>query len=125
MEVIGVCNSEIMAEIQKPESDGAYFVLPSQLNGAEYPSPDMIVDQIEEYLYDNTGGPRGQLAVHPAAGQFIIDNAARDGNKGGINSIDLILKCCEEAGCPFELVNGYLKVPYFSDEQTYRKAEEI
>ena len=26
--------------------------------------------------YDNTGGPRGQLACHPAAAQFVLDNAA-------------------------------------------------
>lgn len=26
--------------------------------------------------YDNTGGPRGQLAAHPAVAQFLLDNAA-------------------------------------------------
>ena len=31
--------------------------------------------QRQEYLRDNTGGPRGQLAAHPAAAQFILDNA--------------------------------------------------
>ena len=30
-------------------------------------------------MRDNTGGPRGQLAVHPGAGQFIIDNAVLRG----------------------------------------------
>ena len=30
----------------------------------------------QEYKRDNTGGPRGQLAAHPAAAQFVIDNAA-------------------------------------------------
>jgi len=35
---IEVVEGEIMEEIQKPSSAGAFFVLPSQLNGAEYPS---------------------------------------------------------------------------------------
>merc|ERR1712194_21538 len=107
MPVIGICDSEIMAEIQKPQSDGAYFVLPSQLNGAEYPSPTTVVRRIEEYKFDNTGGPRGQLAVHPAAGQFVLDNAACDGRPHGINAIDKIL----DRSPKFTLENGYLKMP--------------
>lgn len=109
-----ITNSEIMAEIQNPENDRAYFVLPSQLNGAEYPSPSRIVRQINAYKADNTGGPRGQLSVHPAAGQFIIDNASCADCPTGINAIDDILKHCDEV-LPetdrFELVNGYLKLP--------------
>eukprot|EP00930_Biecheleria_cincta_P007479 TRINITY_DN108699_c0_g1_i1.p1 TRINITY_DN108699_c0_g1~~TRINITY_DN108699_c0_g1_i1.p1 ORF type:complete len:210 (-),score=26.86 TRINITY_DN108699_c0_g1_i1:30-659(-) len=76
--ILQICDSEIMTEIQKPENDGAYFVLPSQLNGAEYVSNDVIIRSISEYHFDSTGGPRGQLAVHPAAGQFILDNAANE-----------------------------------------------
>ena len=40
------------------ENDGALFVLPSQLNGAEYPSHEDIVYDVEDYKYDNTGGCR-------------------------------------------------------------------
>lgn len=36
-------SSEIMSEIQKPENATALFVLPSQLNAAEYPSHTAIV----------------------------------------------------------------------------------
>eukprot|EP00438_Fugacium_kawagutii_P003440 Skav200193 [mRNA] locus=scaffold2383:258823:262117:+ [translate_table: standard] len=82
-----ILSSEIMKEIQNPQNAGALFVLPSQLNG----------------------GPRGQLAVHPAAAQFILDNAAGGGGSGGINAIDQILKQ-QELQKHLELVNGYLKV---------------
>ena len=40
------------------ENDGALFVLPSHLNGAEYPSHEDIVYDVEDYKYDNTGGCR-------------------------------------------------------------------
>eukprot|EP00930_Biecheleria_cincta_P063349 TRINITY_DN4887_c0_g3_i1.p1 TRINITY_DN4887_c0_g3~~TRINITY_DN4887_c0_g3_i1.p1 ORF type:complete len:650 (-),score=134.53 TRINITY_DN4887_c0_g3_i1:458-2407(-) len=113
LQSIGITDSEIMSEIQKPSSDGAYFVLPSQLNGAEYPSHQTIVTRIQDYMTDNTGGPRGQLAVHPAAGQFVIDNAASDNNKTGINAIDAIL----QAASSFKLVNGYLQMPMPQDER--------
>eukprot|EP00913_Durusdinium_trenchii_P018921 g17779.t1 len=102
-----ILSSEIMTEIQRKENAGALFVLPSQLNGAEYPSHTHVVKEVEEYKRDNTGGPRGQLAAHPAAAQFILDNAAKDGCTGGINSIDEILF---QVGPNFELVNGYLKI---------------
>eukprot|EP00931_Biecheleriopsis_adriatica_P067676 TRINITY_DN41773_c0_g1_i1.p1 TRINITY_DN41773_c0_g1~~TRINITY_DN41773_c0_g1_i1.p1 ORF type:complete len:376 (+),score=66.34 TRINITY_DN41773_c0_g1_i1:116-1129(+) len=106
--VIKVLASEIMKEIQKPENEGAYFVLPSQLNGAEYPSHTSIIKRIEDYKFDNTGGPRGQLAVHPAAGQFILANAASDENPNGINAIDEILEQLSDTG--FKLKNGYMKI---------------
>mmetsp|Transcript_60674 Transcript_60674/g.169572 ORF Transcript_60674/g.169572 Transcript_60674/m.169572 type:complete len:869 (-) Transcript_60674:176-2782(-) len=108
---ISVADSEIMAEIQKQDNEGAFFVLPSQLNGVEYPSHDAVVALIEDYKDDNTGGPRGQLAVHPAVGQFLLDNAAHDGKPDGINAADGILKKTEEAGVDFTLMNGYLKMP--------------
>lgn len=71
-----ILSSEIMTEIQRKENAGALFVLPSQLNGAEYPSHTHVVKEVEEYKRDNTGGPRGQLAAHPAAAQFLSCNRA-------------------------------------------------
>lgn len=62
-------------------------MLPSQLNGAEYPSNDEIVTEFEEYLYDYTAGPAGQLSVHACIGQFIIDNASNN------NNTDSVLSC--------------------------------
>merc|ERR1719410_1951714 len=101
-----------MKHIQKPESEGAVFVLPSQLNGAEYPSESSIVTQLRDYIYDNTGGPRGQLAVHPGAGQFVLDNAASSRNEAGINAIDGI----QEVAPMFKLMNGYMVLPGVSSE---------
>jgi len=112
--VIGVECGEIMEAIQDERNAGAFFVLPSQLNGAEYPSQRSVVDRIQAYSFDNTGGPRGQLAVHPAAGQFVLDNAATLRRPGGINAVDGILTETHPYG--FELFNGYLTMPMPSDE---------
>merc|ERR1712183_354383 len=68
----------------------------------------MGVTKITDYKDDNTGGPRGQLAVHPAAGQFILDNAAHTSRPYGINAVDAIL---DHTGGAFKLVNGYLEMP--------------
>merc|ERR1719394_1254852 len=108
MSCIGITSGEVMQNIQEASAAGAYFVLPSQLNGAEYPSEVDIVQQIQDYIYDNTGGPRGQLAVHPAAGQFILANACSDRLPEGITAVDEIL---EEIGKPMYLKNGYLSLP--------------
>jgi len=110
---ISVTNSEIMVEIQKSTNSNAFFVLPSQLNGAEYQSfeRDYIVREIDDYQWDNTGGPRGQLAVHPAAGQFVLHNAANDIHPDGINAVANVIKEVNGMGYGFELQNGYLKVP--------------
>jgi len=124
MPCVKIEDSEIMIEIQKAENSGAYFILPSQLNGAEYPSHSFIVDTIESYKYDNTGGPRGQLAVHPGAGQFVLDNAANDKRPLGINAVDAILHDVRLAGFDFLLVNGYLKVPWLDSEKK-RQALEV
>jgi len=123
---IRIVDSEVMAEIQNSDNAGACFVLPSQLNGAEYPGDGHVVKGIEEYRFDGTGGPRGQLAVHPAVGQFMLDNAACDGNPNGINAVDRVLEHCKALG--FAMVNGYLKVPNVTDPiqkykalQTFRR----
>mmetsp|Transcript_15103 Transcript_15103/g.27690 ORF Transcript_15103/g.27690 Transcript_15103/m.27690 type:complete len:425 (-) Transcript_15103:1347-2621(-) len=120
---IRIVDSEIIGEIQKPENSGAYFCLPSQFNGAEYPSERSIVKEIERYKFDNTGGPRGQLAVHPAAGQFVLDNAASDDNPGGINAIDVLVAGTEKFG--FRLVNGYLSVPKRRETKDQDAAMEV
>ena len=64
----------------KPSKQRRIFLLPSQLNAAEYPhhTKKYIVTEVQDYVYDPTGGPRGQLAGDPAVAQFIIDNAANE-----------------------------------------------
>ena len=77
-------------EIQDPVNDGAIFVLPSQFNGAEYPSPSAITD-LNKYKIDPTGGPLGQLSCHPAVATFILNYAARS----GFNSDFLVINALE------------------------------
>eukprot|EP00434_Breviolum_minutum_P013419 symbB.v1.2.011826.t1/scaffold804.1/size161093/3 len=123
-ERLEVKSSEIMKEIQSEDNNGALFVLPSQLNGAEYTSHEKhaIVHSLEEYMRDNTGGPRGQLAVHPGAGQFIIDNAAENVKKPqGINAIDQLLQV-EVIKDFLELKNGYLAI---KDPKSKEIEEEV
>lgn len=120
MGCIGVTSSEIMRHVQLPESAGAYFVLPSQLNGAEYPNDNAIVREVEDYIYDNTGGPRGQLAAHPGAAQFVLDNAASWAKPEGINAIDHILAEAPQ----FKLKNGYMVMPECDEEPEAKKLFE-
>mmetsp|Transcript_29101 Transcript_29101/g.53052 ORF Transcript_29101/g.53052 Transcript_29101/m.53052 type:complete len:739 (+) Transcript_29101:33-2249(+) len=116
---ISVVSSEVVEEVQNPCNDGAFFVLPSQLNGAEYPSERNIVTRLEDYKYDRTGGPRGQLAVHPASGQFMLDNAACDHRPDGINAVDHLLRAARASmqstaakHYDMHLKNGYLVLPH-------------
>ena len=97
------------------------IVLPSQLNGAEYKSQNSydVVDKLELYLNDNTGGPRGQLAADPGVAQFIIDNACnetRESRDAGINNVkamgirSYLTGDKKEDLDPLYLRNGYLQV---------------
>lgn len=106
-----ITNSAIDFEIEKVTNENSFFVLPSQLNGAEYPNISSIVSKIRQYMNDLTGGPRGQLAVHPAIGQFIIDNAANTRNINGLNSMKKILEIVVDDNAQITSINGYLKVP--------------
>jgi len=108
---IGITDSEIILEVGKPDNHEAFFVLPSQLNGADYPSHRSTVMTIGKYCYDDTGGPRGQLSVHPAVGQFVLDNAACETQTDGINAVDQVIARLNKHGLDFKLVNGYLQVP--------------
>jgi hypothetical protein len=95
------------------------FVLPSQLNGAEYSSQHDIVTRLQSYMGDRTGGPAGQLAADPGVAQFIIDNAANDTTKkidhnSGINNVRLM------GDIPgITLKNGYLQVKDNADIQEF------
>lgn len=100
-----ILSSEIMTEIQKEENAGALFVVPAQLNGAEYPSATRVVHHVADYKEDIRGGPRGQLAAHPAVAQFLLDNAQSVERPKGINAADQIV---DLPG--FEVVNGYMKI---------------
>ena len=107
-----IVDSEIMREIQKPQPGRQIFVLPSQLNSAEYPTFTSVVDRLSEYLTDRTGGPRGQLACAPAVGQFIIDNASCEGHEDGVlNNVSETIK----GNDGFALKNGYLGVTRRAD----------
>ncbi|CAK9077000.1 Conjugated bile acid hydrolase (CBAH) (Bile salt hydrolase) (BSH) (CBAH-1) (Choloylglycine hydrolase) [Durusdinium trenchii] len=113
--MVSVVSGEIIEEIQKPSNEGAFFVLPSQLNGAEYPMHNYVVEQINKYKLDKTGGPRGQLAVHPAVGQFILDNAASD-KRSGLDAAQKVLLDAKAAtswptGYSLYVKNGYMGVP--------------
>ena len=89
------------------------FVLPSQLNGAEYSTMDNTVVRnytLADYLHDNTGGPRGQLACDLAVAQFVLDNACNVNNpEAGINNVrdmGFVKNGMSKFGCKF--TNGYL-----------------
>jgi hypothetical protein len=109
---ITVIKGSIQDLIQTKASENRQkvFVLPSQLNAAEYVDPGDIVTKLQSYMNDRTGGPAGQLAADPGVAQFIIDNAANLDTEifnpnSGINNVRLM------GDIPgITLQNGYLMV---------------
>jgi hypothetical protein len=109
---------KIQTEIQKPTRRHKIFVLPSQLNAAEYPNDITIIENVDYYKYDPTGGPLGQLSADPGVAQFIIDNACNENiSDKGINNVRLM---GEIKG--IRLQNGYLKVKDNVDVDAFKKA---
>jgi hypothetical protein len=98
---------EIMESIQTKTERHKVYVLPSQLNAAEYSDKNVNTKNygLKDYKDDNTAGPRGQLAVDHAAAQFILTNAA---NKENVNGINNVRRMGNIRG--INLVNGYLNV---------------
>ena len=108
--------SNVGTEIQKPENDGAVFVLPSQFNGAEYMNPRTgHQTKLATYKIDLTAGPLGQLSCHPVVAKFILDHAARTGFTSDflvINAIDNVISDLDTINVTsLTLTNGYLEVP--------------
>jgi hypothetical protein len=109
---------KIQTEIQKPTRRHKIFVLPSQLNAAEYPNDITIITNVDYYKYDPTGGPLGQLSADPGVAQFIIDNACNENRRDkGINNVRLM---GEIKG--IRLHNGYLKVKDNVDVEAFKEA---
>ena len=96
----------IQDDIQTKSGRHRVFVLPSQLNAAEYPDQFTIVKKVQAYKDDPTGGPRGQLAADPGVAQFILDNASNEQRPDkGIDNTRLM------GPMPgVTLQNGYLQV---------------
>ena len=108
-------------QIQDPVNGDAIFVLPSQLNGAEYKYPEQAKTiKLNDYKEDPTAGPLGQLSFHPVVDQFVMDHAERGLPNGEnftsdflvINAIDdVILELLTLDITSLTLNNGYLQVP--------------
>jgi len=107
-----VLMSSIGHEIMHGSSDhnvvGRMVVLPSQLNGAEYPSKTSIATEgnwESMYFNDGTGGPRGQLTGSLELAEKIVVEASNDNNPNGINYIRYL-----EIPLEINLKNGYLEI---------------
>ena len=107
-------------QIQDPQNGDAIFVLPSQLNGAEYPSPTNVITVLNKYKSDPTAGPLGQLSFDPVVAQFVMDHAARTDFTSQflvINAIDKVIEELKIRGITsLTLENGYLLVPEKLDD---------
>eukprot|EP00435_Cladocopium_sp_Y103_P013722 s2211_g3.t1 len=105
-------------EMQKASNEGAYFVLPSQLNGVDAPTPERVLKSLEECKSDATlferRGIRGHLALHPAVSQFLLDNARGTSRGSGLNSVGKVLESINSDRVEFQ--NGYLRVGPESEE---------
>lgn len=114
-----ILSSEIISEMQKEDNAGALFVVPAQFNGAEYPSDTRVVHDVEEYTKDPShSGSRAQLAAHPAAAQFLLDNAATVDHPKGINAVDEIATMDG-----LDVVNGYMKISSNSNSENEERKQ--
>lgn len=104
---IKIVNSSIDIEIANHKNENAFFILPSQFNGAEYTSNTNIIKKVQDYLRDLTGGPIGQLSCDLGVAQYIIDNAANDQNPTGFNTLKLLIDSLKHKHI---LQNGYLQI---------------
>jgi len=102
---VGLIASEVATQMESVDNAGAFFLLPSQLNGAEYPDHETIITDIRDYQSDGTAGPAGQLAVDNSLGQFILDNAQNTNQTGIDCSLFLTSKISR-----LRSINGYLRV---------------
>jgi hypothetical protein len=105
------------------------FVLPSQLNAAEYSDRSLSKQRLEkyglaDYVRDSTGGPRGQLSVDLGAATFILENACNKARPDqGINNV---LKMGVRSEDGIQLENGYLVVnPDADAKKFYEKLPEM
>jgi len=117
-------NGSIMEDMRAPSDKKQMFVLPSQLNGAEYPDPttEKIVhpgNWLQRYLNDGTGGPRGQLAGDHNIAKYIVSRAENDTNKHDTTTINYVRQICNDPifGGKLFLQNGYLQVRDLSTDQ--------
>jgi len=122
--------SEVIREIQNPANEGAFFILPSQFNGVEYPSntADSVISSIRSYKWENMGDwwSSRALAVHPAVSQFFLDNAACSGYLGGIDAAQDLVRALHAAGHKsFKVDNGYLHVPRLSSADDQRACKAL
>lgn len=134
---LSVATSEIMEEMQNKENAGAFFVLPSQMNAAEYPDcvDKAIVTEVNDYRYDRTAGPRGQLAGHLGCAQFLLDNAKSTIRRSGLDALSRMLPALRDQGVTsqeakdflanLEVKNGYLMVPELEAEDATSALDEV
>jgi hypothetical protein len=115
---IRVYGGNLMVDMRAPSQAIQMFVLPSQLNGAEYISKGSIpgvrgepntIYWLDMYKMDRTGGPRGQLAGDHEIAKYIVEHAFNENNKGDLTTIHYVRDICERIP-GINLVNGYLGV---------------
>jgi hypothetical protein len=104
---ITLLEGNVVNEIHDNTPGKRIYVLPSQLNCAEYPNNQQIVQKIQEYLCDQSGGPSAQLATDPGIAQFIIDNASNEIDRNGFNNMKFVLDADIKG---IVLRNGYLSI---------------
>lgn len=92
---VQIVDSDVIVEMQRPENEGVFFVLPS--SSAER-LPEIEV-------------PRGLLGAHPALAAFVRDNAVHTSPTQGVNALREVSAEMKKSGVNFEFVNGCLKAP--------------
>lgn len=106
---VEVCDA--MAKMSDPRNNGRTFLLESQSNAVTYRSSKDIITNSNFYGFNNTRGAQEAFALHPAVGQFLLDQAASDTNQQGLESFADIVGTQLAWGLGLHVRNGTLVLP--------------
>jgi len=127
--ILTVQQGSIMRDMWTESVKKQMFVLPSQLNGAEYIDIDQIPNYhqgwLSMYVKDRTGGPIGQLAGDHNIAEFIVNKSYNDFNTGP-DTINYVRQICNDDTLrqKISLKNGYLQINGVLDEGEMRILED-
>lgn len=108
---ISVLDSDVGTEMQRIQNAGAVFVVPSRFNGTAFADKHTVLRRVDDYRSRPSGGSRAQLALHPGIGQFLLDSAATEYHKDGLNLAQGFVKAVGAAGIDLKVENGFVEVP--------------
>ena len=94
-----------------PLNNECTFLLESQSNAVTHTDHKEIISNSNSYLYDKSREAQEAFALHPAVGQFLIDQSASDNNTRGLDCFADIVGTATALQLGLHVRNGTLVLP--------------